>query len=110
MAYKVIVSIPAKLDIGEHAAFIREQHKSPEMARRWVDGLQAELKKLSFQPSRFSVIAESQELLKEFRSFHYHAHRVIFEVIEDNKQVVVHRVYHGSRDALRDADVPSSEE
>lgn len=48
-------------------------------------------------PSRFSPIAEADELKKPLRSFVHHSHRVVYQVDDAAEIVSVVRVYHSAR-------------
>ena len=97
--------MPAKQDAAQYAAFIRDKHKAPEAARRWLDGLYSAIGELAEAPSRFSVIPEADELGYPYRSIVYHSHRVIYAVDESERRVVIHRIYHGARMLLTEDDL-----
>ena len=42
----------------------------------------------------------------ELRQFHYHSHRAIFRIHENDRLTEVLRVYHGSRRPLDPGDLP----
>ena|SRR5471030_1325880 len=105
LAYRIQIALPARLDAKRYAAFIRDEQKSPEAARRWLDGLYAAINKLSEIPNRFTVIPEAEELGFPYRSFVYHSHRVVYEVYDSEPRVVIHRVYHGARESLTQKDI-----
>lgn len=105
MGYRVQVSEPAIQDAQEYAAFIRDEKQAPEAARKWLDGLQYELSALREDPAKFDVIAEAEELGFPYRSFGYFSHRVIFGIYENEKLVIVHRIYHGARQSLAPEDI-----
>lgn len=100
LTYRVRVTRAATVDAQEYATFIRDENQSPFAARKWLDGLQAELASLTEMPTRFPVIPEAEELGFPYRSFMYHSHRVIYAVREEDQTVIVHLVYHGARKPL----------
>ena len=100
MAYRIQITRPARQDAQDYAAFIRDEHQSPDPARRWLDGLYAAIKELAELPQRFSVITEAEELGFPYRSFVYHSHRVVYAMHEADQLVIVHRIYHGARKPL----------
>jgi plasmid stabilization system protein ParE len=52
-------------------------------------------------PARCAVILEAQDFPYELRQLIFHSHRIIFQIVETRKTVVVLRVYHGSRERIR---------
>ena len=97
MAYKIEIAEPALSDAKEYSKFIRDARESPAAAAIWLSGLQFAISQLSDLPNRFSVIPEAEELALPFRQFVYHSHGVIYEVLEAEKKVVVHRVWLSAR-------------
>lgn len=85
---------------------MRDGPRSPEAARRWLDGLYAAIKGLDESPARHSVVPEAEELGFPYRSFVYHSHRVVYAVDEAGRRVTVHRIYHGARRPLGERDLP----
>jgi plasmid stabilization system protein ParE len=96
LVYKIRFTPSARKDARTYATFIRDKHKSPAAAKQWLDGLNAAILELVDLPRRYSVIAESDALGGEFRSFVYHSHRVIYAVHEKNRSVVILRIYPGA--------------
>ena len=105
MAYRVQISILARREARDYAAFVREERQSPDAARQWLEGLYATIRELADLPERFSVIPEAEELVFPYRSFVFHSHRVIYAVYEAEQLVIVHRIYHGARKPLTDLDI-----
>lgn len=105
MSYRVRTTLAAKRDARENAQFIRLEHKSPNAARRWTEGLLAAIKELSYSPERFPVIPEADDLGMPLRSFVYHSHRVIFSIEVSPRRVTVLRIYHGARKPLTTDDL-----
>lgn len=108
MAYRIGITRSARRDAQEYAAFVRDEQKSPEAARRGLDGLYAAIKELDEAPLRYSVVPEAEELGFPYRSFVYHSHRVVYAVDEAERRVTVHRVYHGARRPLTGRELPES--
>ena len=106
MAYRIEVARSAREDARDHAAFVRDEQKSPEAARRWLDGLYAAIRELDEAPLRYSVIPEAEELGFPYRSFVHFSHRVVYAVDEAVGRVTIHRIYHGARRPLAERDLP----
>ncbi|MBS1701516.1 MAG: type II toxin-antitoxin system RelE/ParE family toxin [Armatimonadetes bacterium] len=96
---------PAEADAIDYATYILMTSRSPESARKWLDGLYDEIKSLAKMPNRFPIIPESDELGSEYRSLLYHSHRVIYAVQEADSLVIVLRVYHSARLSLTRRDL-----
>jgi plasmid stabilization system protein ParE len=105
LAYSLQITLPARQDIRDYASFIRDEQKSPDAARRWLDGLHAAIEELSEAPYRFAVIPEAVDLDFPYRSFVYQSHRVIYAVYDPEGRVMVHRIYHSARKPLTGKDV-----
>jgi len=80
LAYDIQITLPARQDARDYAAFIRDEQQSTAAAGRWLDGLYAAIKELAEAPHRFAVIPEAGELGFPYRSVVYHSHRVIYAV------------------------------
>ena len=100
MAYKVIVSPLARLDILEAANYITE-NGGAERGRSWTAGVLVAIKSLSEMPRRCSVADEAIDVGRELRELHYYSHRIIFSIDEAVNSVNVLRVYHSSRAPLQ---------
>ena len=100
LAYRIEITLPARGDARAYAAFIRDEHRSPEAARRWLDGLYSAIAELADAPNRFAVIPEAEEPGFPYRAFVYHSHRVVYAVHEAEGRVMIHRIYHGARRPL----------
>lgn len=105
LAYSIQITLPARQEAWDYAAFIRDEQQSPDAARRWLDGLYTAIQELTEAPHRFAVIPEAVELGFPYRSFVYHSHRVIYAVHDADGRVMVHRIYHGARKPLIDKDI-----
>jgi plasmid stabilization system protein ParE len=77
LAYSIRITTVDRRDAQKYADFIRIEHKSPEAARKWLDGLQVAIKKLEELPNRYPLIPEAEELGFPFRSLIYHSHRIV---------------------------------
>ena len=95
MAYDVLLTEMAELDIGEHTAFIAAD--SPAEAEKWLSSLEQHIRSLAEFPGRFPLIPEAPRLKLPYRSFVHYSHRVIYRVDERASQVYIVRVYHGAR-------------
>jgi plasmid stabilization system protein ParE len=105
LSYKIQITTTAKNDAREYAAFIRKIRHAPKAARKWLDGLFTEISELTEHPYRFEVIPEAEELGFAYRGFIYHSHRVIYAVHEQEHRVVVHRIWHGSKEFFTHKDL-----
>ena len=106
MAFQVDITEPALADAEDYVRFIREVRKQPEAAERWFRGLVRAIYSLEELPERCPVIPEREDFSFEIRHLIYFSHRIIFRVERDRNRVVVFRVYHGSRQALAEGDLP----
>jgi plasmid stabilization system protein ParE len=75
----------------------------------WLTRLFAAISSLDNLPTRCSVIPEANELGCPVRHLLFGkgngVYRIIFDVLEDERQVRVLRIWHASRDAITASDV-----
>jgi plasmid stabilization system protein ParE len=99
MKYRVDISIPALQDAESAYLWIRDVN--PESAKAWYEGLLEAVFSLEHSPHRCSVARESKFIGREARHLIYdrrnRSHRIIFEIVEDKKEVRIYRIWHGSR-------------
>ena len=100
MAYRIQIATPARQHAKSYAAFIHDDQKSPEAARRWLDGLYAAINELTEVPTRFSVIPEADELGFPYGSLVYHSNRVVYAVYDVEQCMMIDSVQHGARESL----------
>jgi plasmid stabilization system protein ParE len=61
---------------------------------------------LEQSPGRGSMVIEAALRTRDLRQIIYHSHRIVFHLDEQCEVVRVLRIYHGSRRALPQRDVP----
>ena len=105
MAFQVNITEPALQDAEEFVGFIRNVRKEPEAAERWFRGLVEAIFSLEELPDRCPMIPEHEEFSMPVRHLVYFSHRIIFRVDTLALQVVVLRIYHGSRRRLEEDDI-----
>jgi plasmid stabilization system protein ParE len=106
LAFQIDITEPALVDAEEYVRFIRDVRKESEAADRWFRGLVQAIYSLENLPERCSLIPEQEDFSFEIRHLLYFSHRIIFRVERENNRVVIFRVYHGSREVLRERDIP----
>ena len=100
-AFEIQYTELANQDLNEVLAFIAID--STPRARRWLDGFIAAVEELKFAPEKFAIATEFQGADSLIRSFHYHSHRIFYEV--RGSVIVVHRIWHGARQPIISQDV-----
>ncbi|MEZ5691908.1 MAG: type II toxin-antitoxin system RelE/ParE family toxin [Rickettsiales bacterium] len=102
MAYKIIIQPQAEADVefiyGYVAAF------SLISARKWRMGVFSSIASLSVMPNRYSLILESEDFEYEIRHLLYgrntSCYRIIYHVVEEDKEVRILTIRHASRQPL----------
>ena len=74
---------------------------SSDAARQWYLGLKAAIRSLQKIPSRDPVTPEDESLRHLLYGRKPHVYRVIYRILEHEKQVQVLHIRHGARDAFR---------
>ena len=113
--YELVLAASAEADIDAAHAWLSMQ-VSIDYAERWQDGLFADLRRLTYHPTKFSVAPESDILGIELRRMLYYGpsgrrhrgqvvYRLLFRIDESQGDrasgvVYVLRVRHGSREPL----------
>ena len=97
--YEIVLSLDAKQDIYTTIIYL-ERDKSKLAAENWKTRIITALESLSHMPHRCHRIFEKEDMGGEIRSLLCHPHRIIFEISEERKRVVVLRVYHERREPL----------
>jgi plasmid stabilization system protein ParE len=105
VAYRVRITESALHDVEGYLRYIEDVNQAPEAAEEWLRGLIDEIRSLGDHPRRCPVIPEADQLEEELRHHIYHSHRIIFRVDVRDRQVIVLRVYHGSRRKLGIQDI-----
>ena len=103
MAYKVILSDPAVVEVEEVVEFICAD--SREKARLWLSDFWWSVDTLKELPLRQPLIPEAESMGIPYRSFPLYSHRVIYRVDEEQGIVYIVRVYHSARRPLKPDDV-----
>ncbi len=103
MAYRVKIVPRAQRDLP--ALYERIGAHSSNAAHTWYRGLRAEIRSLSTYPNRCPATPESENFRHLLYGNKPHIYRVIYRVMEVQKQVDVLHLRHGARDAFSTGDV-----
>ena len=89
--------------------YIEKNAAESDAAVRWYNNLEKAINTLKLRPGRCSVIPESASAKVTLRHMLYgkkpHVYRVIYEVHETRRLVLVLTIRHGSRRKLKRSDV-----
>ena len=99
MAYAVDLSFRAKHDLVRLFDKIRAGHS--DAALKWYRGLKAAILSLEEQPDRCPLTPESKRLRNLLYGHKPHIYRVIYRVVEKQKQVKVLHIRHGAREKFK---------
>ncbi len=99
MAYLVNLTARAERDLAHLYAEISAQRS--DVALRWYLGLTDAILSLEKRPNRCPVTPEKVQLRHLLYGHRHHVYRVIFRVVERERNVVVLHVRHGARRGLR---------
>lgn len=99
MAYLVNLTARAERDLAHLYAEINAQHS--DAALRWYRGLTDAILSLEKRPNRCPVTPEKVQLRHLLYGHRPHVYRVIFRVVERERNVVVLHIRHGARRGLR---------
>ena len=107
IAYRVIITRRAEREMQDVARWWAA-NRSAEQARRWLAGLDEQLRTLADSPMRCPLAAEQAQIPFEIRELHYGlgrrmTHRAVFTIRDD--QVLVLTIRHGAQDRLQPEDL-----
>ena len=104
--FRVEFAPNARRDMIDYARYIAEQEGSETLALAWYEGMHEAVMRLKKMPRRCALARENTAFEEEIRQLIYQSHRVIFSVHDDAGLVVIHRMWHTSRDDAQDEDLP----
>jgi plasmid stabilization system protein ParE len=103
MAYLVNLTARAQRDLARLYGEIHAEHS--DAALKWYRGLKKAILSLEEQPNRCPVTPESGKLRHLLFGNRPHIYRVIYRVLEKQKQVEVLHIRHGARRSFKRSDV-----
>jgi plasmid stabilization system protein ParE len=103
MAYLVSITHRAERDLAHLYADINAEYS--RSALKWYRGLKRSILSLETNPNRCPVARKKNQLRQLLYGRKPHIYRVIFRVIEKQKQVVVLHIRHAARRKLKPSDV-----
>ena len=103
MAYRVKIAPRAQRDLAD--IYQRIGTRSSEVALIWYRGLQEAIRHLQDNPRRCPATPENKVLRHLLYGNKPHVYRVIYRVIERQKQVDVLHLRHGARQEFKIADL-----
>ena len=98
MAYRIKIMPRAQRDLS--AIYERIDARSSNAAKIWYRGLRAEIRTLSTYPNRCPTISESDDCRHLLYGNKPHIYRIIYRVMEAQKQVDVLHIRHGAMDEV----------
>jgi toxin ParE1/3/4 len=99
MAYAVEITSRAMRDLDRLFNEIRAGHS--DAALKWFRGLKSAILSLDEQPERCPITPESNRLRNLLYGHKPHIYRVIYRIVEKQKQVKVLHIRHGAREAFK---------
>lgn len=102
MAYLVSLTARAERDLARLYAQIDAEES--DAALKWYRGLKEAILSLELQPNRCPVTPESDKFRQLLYGDKPHVYRVIYRVLEKQKQVEVLHIRHGARRRFKGAD------
>ncbi|MEP6540525.1 MAG: type II toxin-antitoxin system RelE/ParE family toxin [Bryobacteraceae bacterium] len=103
MAYLVNITARAGLDLTELYREINAEHS--DTAVKWYRGLKEAILSLEEQPHRCPVTLENDKLRHLLCGNKPHIYRVIYRVLERQRQIEVLHIRHGARRSFTESDV-----
>ncbi len=103
MAYLVKITPRAERDLTHLFQQMNAEHS--EAALEWYRGLKEAVLSLQEHPNRCPVTRKKSELRHLLYGSRIHVYRVIFRVLEKQKQIELLHIRHGARRKLKESDL-----
>ena len=103
MAYLVSITSRAERDLAHLYGEINAEHS--DAALKWYLGLKEAILSLEVRPNRCLVTRRRDKLRHLLYGYNPHTYRVIYRVLENQKQVEVLHIRHGARRKLKTSDL-----
>jgi plasmid stabilization system protein ParE len=103
MAYLVSITSRAERDLAHLYREINADHS--DAALKWYLGLKEAILTLDVQPNRCPVIRSRDRLRQLLYGHNPHTYRIIYRVLENQKQVEVLHIRHGARRKPKTSDL-----
>lgn len=100
MQYEVKLTTQTIKQITETVKYISQTLLEPEIAQKWANTLQCEIKKLDSMPSRYPLAEEEPWHTKGIRKMPVKNFLVYYLVDEKKKEVWIIAVIYGRRDQI----------
>jgi plasmid stabilization system protein ParE len=103
MAYLVSITSRAERDLAQLYGGINADRS--DSALKWYLGLKEAILSLEGQPNRCPVTRRRDKLRHALYGHNPHTYRIIYRVLENQKQVEVPHIRHGARQKLKTSDL-----
>jgi plasmid stabilization system protein ParE len=103
MAYLVNLTVRAERDLA--LLYLQIDAEDSDAALKWYRGLKEAILSLEVRPNRCPVTPESDKFRHLLYGNKPHIYRVIYRVLQEQKQVEVLHIRHGARRRFKGPDV-----
>jgi len=101
MSYTIRLTDTAKQDLREIAFWIAEQAKDTAIAKRFVEELRNECKKLETFPSAGAIPKDRVLKSMGYRFTSHKDYLIFYQINEEEKQVDIMAIFNAKRDYMR---------
>lgn len=101
MSYRVVITETARQDLREIAFWIAQQSHDKAVAKRFLTGLKAEIKKLDTFQNAGAIPKDRTLMLAGFRYLVYKDYLVFYSVADKKKDVYVLAIFNAKKDYMR---------
>ena len=98
MAYRVWLTESARQDLDELFSYIINELANPSAAQGFADSFTTKVQQLEHHPFMYSRAKDTGLASKGYRSISIGNHVVLYKVLDDDREVVITRVFYGKRD------------
>ena len=101
MAYNIVITQQADRDMDQILAYLTQQLFSEQAAAALVVQYTDVLEKLEQFPNLFETVRNVGQVRKEYRKFRMGNYVGVYRVQEEEKRVIILRIFHGSQNYAR---------
>lgn len=101
MAYNIVITQQADREMDQILAYLTQQLFSEQAAAALVVQYTDVLEKLEQFPNLFETVRNVGQVGKEYRKFRMGNYVGVYRVQEEEKRVIILRIFHGSQNYAR---------
>lgn len=95
--YLIEITDSAKSDLKDIVRYIQTDLSSPDLAHKFLNGIEKAIEQLSFMPEKFQFVKDPYLSNKGYRYTRYKNYLIFYTINDKLNRVFIHRILHSSR-------------